>query len=167
MERNEPGTSSASMSWSFSPGQVTQLPEPRKHSIRYYGYYAAAARAKRQREEGDGEAVSETKIAEMVTMNAAGLTGAAPLEDKEPDTAERSDLRKKWAQLIRKVYEVDPLACPCGGTFQIVSVITEQKVIARILAHLAKTAAGSATVGSGAGPPSRHRLGPAPEPTVD
>ena len=22
---------------------VTQLPEPRKHSIRYYGYYAAAA----------------------------------------------------------------------------------------------------------------------------
>ena len=101
----------------------------------------------------------------MVAIEAAGPPGAAPLEAKEPHTAERSALRRKWAQLIRRLYEVDPLACPCGGTFQIVSVITEPKVVKQVLAHLAKVVAGSATVGPGAGPPLRHHFGPAPGPT--
>ena len=35
---------------------VTQLPEPRKHSIRYYGYYAAVVRAKRRRAAAEAEA---------------------------------------------------------------------------------------------------------------
>ena len=151
---------------------VTQLPEPRKHSIRYYGFYASVARAKRRRGEGDANVACEIQSGAMVATEAAGLTGAAALADKEPDTAERSALRKKWAQLIRRIYEVDPLLCPCGGTFQIVAVITEQKVIARILAHLAKTSAAATvsaetTAGPGAGPPSRHHLGPAPGPTAN
>jgi len=35
---------------------VTQLPEPRKHSIRYYGYYAAVVRARRRRATAEVEA---------------------------------------------------------------------------------------------------------------
>ena len=146
---------------------VTQLPEPRKHSIRYYGHYAAAARAKRRRVSGDGEGAGKTKSGAMNATEAVGLTGVAPLADKEPDTAERSALRKKWAQLIRRIYEIDPLLCPCGGTFKVVSIITEPKVINGILAHLAKAATGSATMGSGAGPPHPNHLGPAPEPIVN
>jgi len=36
------------------------------------------------------------------------------------------------------IYEVYPLVCPrCGGTMRIIAFITEPKVIAKILVHLA------------------------------
>jgi len=43
-----------------------------------------------------------------------------------------------WAMLIKRVYEVDPLACPCcGGQMKIVSFIErcQADVIERILRH--------------------------------
>ena len=48
----------------------------------------------------------------------------------------RAALRKSWAQLIRRVYQVDPLKCYYGGTLHIISFITEHKVILKILDHL-------------------------------
>ena len=48
-----------------------------------------------------------------------------------------SDYRRRWAQLIKKVYEVDPLICPkCGGEMKIVAFIQERRIIDRVLAHL-------------------------------
>ncbi len=42
-----------------------------------------------------------------------------------------------WAELIRKVYEVDPLLCPkCGGKMCIISFIEDYKVIDKIINHL-------------------------------
>lgn len=85
----------------------------------------------------------------------------------EPDTAERRELRKNWAALIRRVYEVDPLVCPCGATMRIVAVITERSVITKILGHLAKVTAKTATEGAGPGPARPPPLGPAPAPSVN
>ncbi len=43
---------------------------------------------------------------------------------------------KGWAEMIRKVYEVDPLLCPsCGGKMSIISFIEDYKVIDKIIAH--------------------------------
>jgi hypothetical protein len=56
--------------------------------------------------------------------------------------AEREDLslreaRRRWAELLRKVFEVDPLKCPgCGGEMQIISFITQQNLIDQILSHI-------------------------------
>jgi hypothetical protein len=44
--------------------------------------------------------------------------------------------RIEWAQLLRRTYLVDVLACPCGGRRVIVSDISEREVIVAILAHL-------------------------------
>jgi len=45
--------------------------------------------------------------------------------------------RRGWAEMIRKVYEADPLICPsCGGQMSIISFIEDHKVIDRIIAHL-------------------------------
>jgi hypothetical protein len=45
-----------------------------------------------------------------------------------------------WAEMIRKVYEVDPLRCPsCGGKMRIISFIEEPKTIDRIIRHLELT----------------------------
>lgn len=47
-------------------------------------------------------------------------------------------LRRRWAELIRRIYEVDPLVCPrCGGTMRIIAFLTEPGVIRAILKHLA------------------------------
>lgn len=52
--------------------------------------------------------------------------------------------RKRWASLIRKIYEVDPRgthpvdgSCPkCGSTMKIVSAIKDDIAIHKILSHL-------------------------------
>jgi len=47
---------------------------------------------------------------------------------------------KGWAEMIRKVYEVDPLIYPsCGGRMRIISFIDEPKTIDRIIRHLELT----------------------------
>ena len=44
------------------------------------------------------------------------------------------------AGMIRKVYEVDPMACPrCGGRMKVVALITEYAVVDRIVDHLKLT----------------------------
>jgi len=48
-------------------------------------------------------------------------------------------MRHRSAQLVRRVYEVDPLVCTkCGGEMRIVSVILDPAVITTILEHLRK-----------------------------
>jgi hypothetical protein len=42
--------------------------------------------------------------------------------------------------MIRKVYEVDPMACPkCGGRMKVVAFLTEYAVVDRIIEHLKLT----------------------------
>jgi hypothetical protein len=47
---------------------------------------------------------------------------------------------KGWAEMIRKVFEVDPLICPqCGGEMKVILFIEDHKVIDRIIAYLKLT----------------------------
>ena len=84
--------------------------------VRYYGYYSNAARGKRRKRE---EALCPTP----------------PVKDSPP-----ASLRAmRWAELIRRVFEVDPLACPeCSGSMSLISFITESHgaLIDKILTHL-------------------------------
>ena len=42
--------------------------------------------------------------------------------------------------MIRKVYKVDPLACPgCGGRMKIIAFLTDFSVVERIIHHLKLT----------------------------
>ena len=58
----------------------------------------------------------------------------------EPELSpkKRAALRKSCAQLIKRVCQVNPLKCDCGGTLRVISFITEHKVIRKILDHLDK-----------------------------
>ena len=50
--------------------------------------------------------------------------------------------RHRWAESLRRIFEVEPLKCPrCGQTMRIVAFITEPQVIDRILDSLRRTAA--------------------------
>ncbi|MGB6849887.1 MAG: hypothetical protein WBG05_16950, partial [Thermoanaerobaculia bacterium] len=54
-----------------------------------------------------------------------------------PSAAERRRLRRAWAQMIRRIYEVDPLTCGCGAQLRILSFILEPRVVTKILRHIA------------------------------
>ena len=54
----------------------------------------------------------------------------------EPSTAASPGARS-WVRLIARMYEVDPLRCRrCGGSMQLIALITERAVILRILDHI-------------------------------
>jgi hypothetical protein len=47
--------------------------------------------------------------------------------------------KSAWARLIKKVYGVDPLVCPCcGSEKKIIAVIMDPTEIEKILQHLVK-----------------------------
>ena len=61
------------------------------------------------------------------------------LQPPQPEPVSEFAARAKaaWAQLIRKVYEADPLECPkCKGPMRIIALIDDPPVVRRILEHL-------------------------------
>jgi hypothetical protein len=91
--------------------------EPRLHTVRYYGAYSSVVRARMKRE-------------------GVVIGGQAAAAKSTPD--QRRRLRRSWAKMIAKVYEVDPLTCACGAEMKIISFITEYKVVKKILDHVRK-----------------------------
>jgi hypothetical protein len=115
---------------------LMHIPAPRLHVVRYYGHYANAARAGRRREaEDSGEATA---------------TLPQSSQDDPLSSAHRRRLRRQWAQMIRRVYEADPLLCDCGATMRVISFLTDPPVVAQILRHLENRAM---TTGSARAPP--------------
>ena len=89
--------------------------------VRYYGWYSNKARGQR------------AKRAESAKPD----TAAIDIDDE--DTPYRKHCRMRWAALIKRVYETDPLLCPkCGGTMKVVAFIEKRDqadVIEKILKH--------------------------------
>ncbi len=72
------------------------------------------------------------------------------------EEAAPSRSRQSWAMLIKRVYEVDPLSCPCcGGQMKIVSFIErcQADVIERILRHCGRWEGPLRTLASPRAPP--------------
>ncbi len=93
---------------------LTQIPEPRKHGIHYFGAYSSKARACR----------AKTKL----TLQSFALKDTQAAQDEPPlSPQKRAALRRSWARLIRRVYLTDPLKCECGGELRVIAFITEQR----------------------------------------
>ena len=64
----------------------------------------------------------------------AGTGSGKTDEDRSRDARA---LRRPWAEMIKRVYEVDPLVCPrCHGEMRIVAFIIDPTVVDRIIRHL-------------------------------
>ncbi|MFH1096679.1 MAG: transposase, partial [Candidatus Desantisbacteria bacterium] len=94
---------------------TAQIPDKGAHMIRYYGYYSNKSRGMRKK---------------------SGKVEDTPLRI-ESQQVSSVECRLRWANLIKKIYEIDPLICPaCGGQMKIISFIQEREVIEKILNHL-------------------------------
>jgi len=91
---------------------TSHIPDKGQVTVRYYGLYANAHRGK---------------------IRKAGQAAVAPLimEELRPIPS------KGWAEMIRQVYEVDPMVCPrCGGQIKVIAFLTDYTVVDRIVDHL-------------------------------
>ena len=78
-----------------------------------------------------------------------------PSPTSRAETRDARALRRSWAQLIKRIYEVDPLVCPsCGSEMKVISFITEHDVVDKILRHLKRRD----EEGRGRGPPGHEEL---------
>ena len=102
---------------------LMHVPEPRRHLVRYYGAYSNAARGRRRRAEEAGRP--------------GRLQPADPAEEDREVGAEIRVLRRRWRELIKRIYEVDPLVCPnCQAEMRIIAFIVDLAVVDKILRHL-------------------------------
>ena len=95
---------------------TSHIPDKGQVTVRYYGLYANAHRGK-------------VRKASLVPVTLGMIE-----EELRPIPS------KGWAEMIRKVYEVDPLVCPkCGAQMRIISFLTDYAVVDRIINHLKLT----------------------------
>jgi hypothetical protein len=98
-----------------------------EHLVRYYGWYSHRQRGIRKTREQSAQAESDS-----LTIDCSAL------EVQDSSTGGGSESMSTWAMLIKRVYEVDPMECPCcGGQMKFVSFIERCRgdVIEKILRH--------------------------------
>ncbi len=74
---------------------------------------------------------------------AAGVAREAPVATPDPPAdAGTTPRRRQWAELMRRSFGFDVLACDrCGGRLRLIALIYQADVLARILTHLGVPAA--------------------------
>jgi hypothetical protein len=109
------GSQEESMDYLEFIARVTShIPDKGQVMIRYYGLYSNAHRGK------------------MRKAGACPSQHPPVIEDDSPYVPS-----KGWSEMIRKVYELDPLLCPsCGRQMKIISFIEDPQVIDKIIRHL-------------------------------
>ena len=95
---------------------TSHIPDKGQVTVRYYGLYGNAHRGKVRKAQMD-------KHPFII------------IEEECPRVP-----RRGWAEMIRKVYEVNPMACPkCQAEMRIIAFLTDYAVVDRIIAHLKLT----------------------------
>ena len=95
---------------------VSHIPDKGQVTVRYFGLYANAHRGKVHK--------SERACHKLLII-----------EEGYPRVP-----RRGWAEIRRKVYEVNPLVCSkCGGQMRIIAFLTDYAVVDRIINHLKLT----------------------------
>ena len=97
---------------------VAHVPDKGQLLQRYYGYYANRTRGKRRKASEAPGGSTDTEPDAAATADPE--LPLAEVTIVEPDDISRPEARRRWAELIRLIYEVDPLTCPkCGGTMRV------------------------------------------------
>jgi len=113
---------------------ITQhIPDKSFRMVRYYGWSSNRSRGERYKacpELVEGAELSETEDQPSPDSRQATVLDVS---DYKP----RRIPSKTWRELIKKIWEVDPLSCPrCHHEMKIISLINQPEVIESILRHL-------------------------------
>lgn len=105
---------------------VALIPQPRVHLTRFHGVFAPNHRLRKQ-------VVPDNPF---LKPKAEG-EGAEPREGEITAPSARDPRRLSWAELLKRVFEIDLSNCPdCGGGLKFIAAIMERSVVEKILTHL-------------------------------
>ena len=104
------------------------VPPARRHMVRYYGALGP-----------------RSPLREAVSSAARGKAGECDLKEGYSITLVATVARavkeavragaRTWAACMRRVFEVDPMVCACGGGMELAAIILDDSELSRILAH--------------------------------
>jgi hypothetical protein len=117
------------------------VPPPRAHLIHFHGVFAPRARLRPH----------------VVPRPPPSQPERTPLPQGSPAPGLQLPSRKRkrrldWAELLKRVFAVDVLSCPCGGKRRVLAFLTQARVVRAILHHLHLPAA-SLPLASAQAPP--------------
>jgi hypothetical protein len=120
-------------------------PRPRINLVIYHGILAPHARARAQAvARGPAPSAGEPPASEVAGGDASARAGEpggvatpeASLDENRPRRPEKPR-DWAWADLMRRVFDLDVLQCPrCGGRMSVIATIEAADVLRRILCHL-------------------------------
>jgi hypothetical protein len=107
---------------------ITQhIPAHGFQNVRYYGWYSNKARGQRLKQKQASAVPVDTGEGEADTAEVIDVSGYQT----------KKHASKKWRELIKKVWEVDPMVCPrCGKPMKVIALIDEPQAIFDILSYL-------------------------------
>jgi hypothetical protein len=92
---------------------LAHVPDIHERLVREYGAYSTRRRARWR------------KIGILADTRTLAAISPAAL-DATPDWPALRAMRQRWATLLKRIFEVDPLACPrCGATMRIIAFILD------------------------------------------
>jgi hypothetical protein len=94
------------------------VPPPRRHLLTYHGALAPASSWR----------------SDVVPQPAARKSSSSAAGDGVSGGAPKGSYR--WAELMKRAFDVDVLVCECGAQREVISCITERAARGRILRHL-------------------------------
>ena len=98
------------------------IPPPRQNLVSYFGVFAPNAALR-------SEVVPKSGSEGIGSRRPRSASGAKGLQKRRK--------RYSWAELMKRVFEVDVLLCPyCGGKRKLIAQITEARAIRAFLASL-------------------------------
>ena len=107
------------------------VPPPRAHLVRYFGVFAPGSKLR-------------SRLVPRPPPRRGGCR--APFHEEEPlgldplssapASLELRPRRLDWARLLRRVWGVEVLRCPCGGRRKIAAVVSHPEVAAQVLEAL-------------------------------
>jgi len=139
------------------------IPKPRVNLLLYHGILAPRARhraaalgalpaPRSAAPPATGSAVSSPPVAPSAVAPALPVVPASPMlpASVTQDSRESSGVSLhpsrpapraprhycSWAELLRRVFAIDVLACACGGRLRFIATIEDPPVVQRILRHL-------------------------------
>jgi Putative transposase len=102
---------------------ATSVPPPRFHTVKYAGVLAPASPWRAR-----------------IGPRPAPSAPAAPGHENDANEADNAKPKRggyrAWADLLRRTFAVDVLACPCNGRMKLVAIVTDPKSVARFVGAL-------------------------------
>ena len=95
---------------------AASVPAPKFHTVRYLGVLAPASKLRSR----------------IVPVSPPNDTSEPETDD--PPASRTGSRYRPWAELLKRVWEIDVLSCPkCQGRMKIVAMVTDPKSVARYL----------------------------------